>query len=93
MPKMIMQFTIPDSDGVTSQELFEVTNWEWLYDRFLTKPIELWQKRFVFVIRRHNKKRNVWRVIDIVFYKRRHAAVKRFEKNKDHILRMRGYSK
>lgn len=87
------QFIISDDDGITAQELFHVYNWKFLYDDVTKETINLYENRYLFIIRRFDFKTEIWSCIGLDLYIQRAAAMKKFESNKDHILMGRGYRK
>lgn len=88
--KLIDQFIISNDDSITAQELFEVSGLEYLYGTILQEPPKLYSTRYLFILRHYSKKENRWRVFENTSYQRKGWAQRKFQKNKEHILKYRG---
>lgn len=88
--KLLDQFIISDKRGITAQELFEVDGLEYLYGTFLHEPPKLRSTRYIFILRHYFKKTKIWSVFENKSYERKGWAQRRFQKNKEHILKYRG---
>jgi hypothetical protein len=89
--RLIDQFIItrPDGDAV-AQELIEVGEWSWLYEKIGISLDKMIDFRYVFIIRSKKKYSKKWEVVDIDFYKTQGWAQNRFDRNKGHILKYVG---
>jgi hypothetical protein len=90
--ELIDQFIISDEHIITAQELFKVDEWSHLFIGHLSHPPRLKTVRYIFILRSYSKKTQKWVVFDIDIKKKRRWAQRKFDKNKEHILKYRSVS-